>query len=103
MFRKKLMAVLAAGVIGMAICGSGSALAHEEHEAGQAVKKGEVCPVTGEKADPKGVSYEYKGKVYHFCCASCVADFKKDPEKYIKKMKEKEGAATAKEHDHPHE
>jgi YHS domain-containing protein len=98
MFRKKLMAVLAAGVIGMAICGSGSALAHEEHEAGQATKKGELCPVTGEKADTKGVSYEYKGKVYHFCCASCAVDFRKDPEKYIRKMKD--DAAKAKEHDH---
>ena len=105
MFRKKLVVVMAAAVIGMAMYGS--ALAHEgqDHDgtSGQAgsaetAKKGELCPVTGEKADIKGVSYEYKGKVYHFCCASCVADFKKDPEKYIKKMKGE--PAPEKSHDH---
>jgi len=46
-----------------------------------------ICPVTGEKIDPKTkVTYEYKGKIYNFCCAMCVDDFKKNPEKYIKKV-----------------
>ena len=30
---------------------------------------------------------EYKGKRIGFCCASCIADFKKDPEKYMKDLK----------------
>ena len=25
----------------------------------------------------------YEGKAYHVCCGSCVAEFKKDPEKYV--------------------
>ena len=46
-----------------------------------------ICPVSGEKIDEKA-TYEYQGKVYHFCCTSCIEDFKKDPEKYIKKVEE---------------
>ncbi|MGD0281558.1 MAG: YHS domain-containing protein [Dissulfurispiraceae bacterium] len=54
----------------------------------------EICPVSGEKIDPKeSVTYEYKGKVYNFCCQGCVEQFKKDPEMYIRKM-EKEKAGT---------
>jgi len=45
-----------------------------------------ICPVTGEKIDEaKKVTYEYKGKAYNFCCPGCPDEFKKDPERYIKK------------------
>ena len=48
----------------------------------------ETCPVTGEKIDKQSeVTYEYKGRVYSFCCLACVPEFKKNPEKYIEKMK----------------
>jgi YHS domain-containing protein len=48
-----------------------------------------ICPVTGEKIDEKTkATYEYKGKIYNFCCAMCIDEFKKDPEKYIKKVEE---------------
>lgn len=48
-----------------------------------------ICPVSGEKIDEKAkATYEYKGKVYSFCCAGCIEEFKKDPEKYIKKIEE---------------
>lgn len=91
MFTKKLIAVMAAGIIGTAVYG-GNALAHEGHRAEKATgaKQGKnvICPVTGDKIDPRSnVTYTYKGKVYRFCCAGCIADFKKDPEKYIRKMK----------------
>lgn len=43
-----------------------------------------ICPVSGEKIAPEGdVTYEYRGKMYHFCCAACIPEFKRDPEKYI--------------------
>ena len=45
-----------------------------------------VCPVSGATIGEGGMApatYEYKGKVYNFCCAGCVEEFKKDPEKYI--------------------
>jgi YHS domain-containing protein len=48
-----------------------------------------ICPVSDEKIDEKTkATYEYKGKIYNFCCGMCVDEFKKDPEKYIKKVEE---------------
>ena len=56
-----------------------------------------ICPVSGEKIGEMGeaFNFEYKGKVYHMCCAMCAKDFKKDPEKYSK-IAEDEVAATQK-------
>lgn len=58
----------------------------------QAVNAGnKICPVSGEKIDAaamKPATYEYKGKIYNFCCEMCIDEFKKDPEKYIKKVEE---------------
>ena len=61
---------------------AGLSLAEEAVDAGN-----KVCPVTGEQVDPN-VTYEYQGKIYHFCCSGCIAPFQKDPQKYIKKIKE---------------
>lgn len=48
-----------------------------------------ICPVTGEKIDEKTkATYEYKGKIYNFCCTMCIDAFKKDPQRYIKKVEE---------------
>lgn len=48
-----------------------------------------ICPVTDEKIDAKTkATYEYQGKVYNFCCPMCIDEFKKDPDKYIKKIEE---------------
>ena len=54
--------------------------------------KNKVCPVLGEKIDEANkVPYEYNGKVYDFCCTSCVDEFKKDPAKYIDKVNQELG------------
>ena len=46
------------------------------------------CAVNQDEAvDPKAKTYLYKGKVIGFCCESCIDDFKKDPEKYMKTIK----------------
>lgn len=49
-----------------------------------------VCPVMGAKiASPKtavGKSV-YNGKTYYFCCAGCKPEFDKNPEKFIKPVK----------------
>ena len=42
-----------------------------------------LCPVTGDPIDPS-IYVDYNGRRIYFCCALCPADFKKDPEKYIK-------------------
>lgn len=53
-----------------------------------------ICPVSGERigedngAGMTPVTYEYEGKIYNFCCPMCIAPFKKDPQKYIKKVEE---------------
>ncbi len=58
--------------------------AKEKVEAGN-----KICPVMGTKIEKgKQVKYEYKGKVYNFCCPMCIDEFKKDPEKYIQKVEE---------------
>ena len=50
-----------------------------------------VCPVLNEKIDERNkATYEYKGKIYNFCCTSCIDEFKKDPELYIKKIEREE-------------
>jgi YHS domain-containing protein len=56
-----------------------------------------LCPVTGEKIDPT-VFIDYNGRRIYFCCDSCPPTFKKDPEKYLKKLDEqmKSGAAEEK-------
>jgi YHS domain-containing protein len=40
----------------------------------------------GDEIDPK-VTYLYNGQVIGFCCEKCIAEFKKDPEKYMKDLK----------------
>lgn len=101
------------------ICGehSGSqqlAQVHSEHEHGttevakdtatkESVNVGnKICPVSGEKIDEKTkATYEYKGKIYNFCCVSCVEDFKKDPQKYVKKIEEEKLQGKSKQEEDP--
>ncbi len=50
-----------------------------------------VCPVSGVEVGQDGMepaTYEYKGKIYNFCCTMCIDEFKSDPEKFIKKVEE---------------
>ena len=46
-----------------------------------------TCPVLGGKIN-KQVYTDYKGQRIYFCCQGCDAQFKKNPEKYLQKMKE---------------
>jgi len=49
-----------------------------------------VCPVSGKPIGSmgEGVTSTYQGKMYRLCCGGCVAQFKSDPGKYIKKTQE---------------
>jgi len=50
-----------------------------------------ICPVMGVEIDEETkATYEYEGKIYNFCCPACIDEFKKDPEKYIKKIEKEE-------------
>jgi YHS domain-containing protein len=48
-------------------------------------KAQETCPVMGGTID-KSVYTDYNGMRIYFCCTACSEPFKKDPEKYMKKM-----------------
>ena len=52
------------------------------------------CPVMAGKIDKK-IHADYKGKRVYFCCSGCLDEFKKDPDKYIKKL-EAEGVTLEK-------
>ena len=71
--------------------GSGVALAKETKEA-------ERCVVMGGKIN-KDVYVDYEGQRVYFCCAACIDEFNKNPEKYLKKMEEA-GVKPAKTHKH---
>ena len=47
-----------------------------------------TCLVQDEPLGGMGppVSYTYQGQEVKFCCSNCEAEFKKDPEKYMKKL-----------------
>ncbi len=45
------------------------------------------CPVMGLKPVPQYYA-DYKGKRIYFCCSACPDMFKKDPEKYWKKLQD---------------
>jgi YHS domain-containing protein len=47
----------------------------------------QYCPINkDDKVDPT-VTTVYNGKIIGFCCADCIDEFKKDPEKYMKTLK----------------
>jgi YHS domain-containing protein len=46
-----------------------------------------ACPVMGGQVD-RNVYTDYQGKRIYFCCSGCIDDFKKDPDKYLKKMEQ---------------
>ena len=46
----------------------------------------DYCVVLGTKFDEKTkpVNYIYKNRLVRFCCKDCIAQFEKDPQKYLK-------------------
>lgn len=46
-----------------------------------------VCPVLGGNINQQ-VYVDYQGKRIYFCCSGCDAEFRKDPDKYMKKLEE---------------
>lgn len=46
-----------------------------------------TCPVMGGEIS-KEYYYDHKGKRVYFCCENCIEEFKKEPEKYLKKLEE---------------
>lgn len=47
-----------------------------------------VCPVLPAGKINKEIYVDYQGERIYFCCKGCDVEFMKDPEKYMKKMRE---------------
>src|SRR3954453_7207225 len=78
--------VLAFGFSASFAADAGKSDAPAKKEAAKSKPINAKCPVEGEDVDPEGATTTYKGKTIGFCCASCIKDFNKDPEKYMKKI-----------------
>ena len=103
-----LVCVFVFGISGLAfaaMCGSGCddnsghqqlAQANTAPSVNKPVDAGNaICPVSGEMVDAmEKATYVYEGKIYNFCCPSCIDTFKKDPQKYIKKIEKEKANAT---------
>jgi len=53
-----------------------------------------ICPVMGGRID-KTVFTEYEGTKVYFCCPGCIAEFHKDPRKYLDKLPQFGGSQKA--------
>jgi YHS domain-containing protein len=64
---------------------------HEQATTAPAGKQpiNKACLVTDEPLDPT-LTYEYQGKTIGFCCEDCIKAFKKNPEKYLKKLEKQQ-------------
>jgi len=86
MIPRKWIITAMALMFALAVLGTGLAAA-----GGQAQKK---CPVMGGPIN-KDIYVDYQGKRIYFCCPACPEEFKKDPDKYLKKL-EAEGVILEK-------
>ena len=90
--RKSIAVVVAGMSLGVLLTGA-AAMAEEAasastNQAAAVVGKPQTtCPVTGDAINKKFYT-DYEGKRIYFCCNMCPKMFAKDPEKYMKKMKE---------------
>lgn len=51
--------------------------------------KNTMCIVQKEPIGTSTLTVDFQGKAYHICCGDCVAEFKKDPEKFVKALEAK--------------
>lgn len=85
---KKIRPIMLLGVT-MGLLTFGWSMPNVAHAAPQT-----LCPVMGNKIN-KSVFVDYQGKRIYFCCPGCIAAFKQNPEKCLKKM-EAQGVTPAK-------
>lgn len=59
-----------------------------------------ICPVGGEPVGTMGevVKLAHNGKIYNFCCAMCLDEFNKNPDKYSKMADDEVAHATSDDH-----
>jgi len=88
---KKMLTAILALTLGFSLAGAGWAAdpttALQDRGLLQAGKQQVACPVQGGKIN-KDLYTDYQGQRIYFCCPACIEIFKKDPEKYLQKMRE---------------
>jgi len=60
------------------------------HATEPAAVKDPVCGMTVDPKSPNTHKTQYQGKTYYFCAEMCRRSFESDPEKYVRKMAEKD-------------
>jgi Cu(I)/Ag(I) efflux system membrane fusion protein len=60
-----------------------------QEEEGKLIAKQKTCPVTGEPLDSMGgpVRVDVSGRIVFICCKGCTNALRKDPAKYLEKLK----------------
>ena len=93
MSSKTLFARFGLGAVGLALGGAGLAFAQSQTPSDYPLT---TCVVSGEKLGKMGqpVVYKHEGREVRFCCGGCEAPFKKDAEKYLKKLDEAKASTT---------
>ena len=86
--KKLTITVILALVLAFSAAGAGLAAPPPLMEKSLAGKSQIACPVQGGKIN-KEIYTDYQGQRVYFCCPACIDIFKKDPEKFLRKMQEK--------------
>ena len=91
-----LLTGLAAGTLSVRADNTNKPAQAEQKDAKAKPYPLEKCIVSGEKLGEMGkpVTLIYKGQEMKFCCKDCVKDFKKDSEKWMKKLTEAQAKAA---------
>jgi YHS domain-containing protein len=91
---RKTLAAWSLGVaVGAGLAVGGFALAQDKPSASPATQPAAVdlhntvCPVSGDQVGDCKLTEIFDGKIYHFCCPDCPAEFLKDPAKFAKKWR----------------
>ncbi|MHB8067844.1 MAG: YHS domain-containing protein [Desulfobaccales bacterium] len=83
---KKMTMTILALVLAFTLAGAGWAAPPPLIEPA-AGKTQAACPVQGGKIN-KDLYVDYQGQRVYFCCPACIDIFKKDPEKYLREMRQ---------------
>jgi YHS domain-containing protein len=89
MIMKKISMILAALAVALMMVGPVWAQGKKAEGQSQVQTQGKTqtkCPVLAGNVD-KNIYADYKGYRIYFCCKGCDAEFKKNPEKYLEKLK----------------
>lgn len=87
--KRSMMTLVISAALGMgamAVAGDPPAATQPSTQQAATDLKNTVCPVSGEDIGDSKLTASYDNKVYHFCCDGCPEKFKKNPEKYAKRV-----------------